>query len=187
MTSFHAQYGIGKTAESGISLWLQSRGWSVVPVYEKAENEYKGPQVFSASRRLVAPDMFVFKGPQVMWVEAKRKSAFTWHRKTGCFVTGIDRHHYHDYLELQKSSTLPLWIMFLQDGGQAKDSPPSPAGLFGNEIGYLSQHIHHEHDNWGRHGMVYWEIDALRRLCKFEDIEPWMMPAHSLVLRRGVS
>jgi hypothetical protein len=55
--------------------------------------------------------------------------------------------------------------MFLHDGGQAKDSPSeSPRGLFGNNINYLREHVNHTHQNWGRHGMVYWAIESLIKL-----------------------
>ena len=165
MTAFTRQLHYGVSAESAISRWLQGRGWSVMPVYEKLIDEGKGPQIFQASGPLIAPDLFVFNGQRAMWVEAKHKNAFTWHRITERWATGIDRRHYHDYLQVANSSPWPLWLLFLHDGGQAKDSPPaSPAGLFGNEIAILERCINHQSDNWGRSGMVYWAYESLRRL-----------------------
>jgi hypothetical protein len=136
-----------------------------MPVYEKLTDFGKGPQIFMAEGPLIAPDLFVFNGLKAMWVEAKHKTAFTWHRITECWTTGIDRRHYHDYLRVAATSPWPLWLLFLHEGGQAKDSPPdSPAGLFGDEIAALAQCVHHESDKWGTSGMVYWAYESLRRL-----------------------
>lgn len=161
MSAFARNLQSGKAGESAIAEWLKGRGWNVMPVYEKIIDEGKGPQVFSADRELVAPDLFVFNGQKCLWVEAKHKTGFTWHRLTKKWETGIDRRHYLDYLEVRKRSGIPLYLMFLHKGGQAKDSPPSPAGLFSAEILHLSENINHTDYRWGRSGMVYWAIETL--------------------------
>ena len=56
-----------------------------------------------------------------------------------------------------------------QSGGQAVDSPPdSPAGLYGNSLGYLRKHINH---TWNSPPMVYWNIGDLKYLAPLEEIE----------------
>lgn len=177
--SFQQQYEYGKAAESCIARWLMRRGFSVLPVYEKIITEGKGPQLFSTDGDFIAPDMLVIKSSrEVLFVEAKHKNAFSWHRKTQRFVTGIDWHHYQDYQKVAKKTGIPLWILFLQEGGIAKDAPlthsNSPRGLFGNEIEILIKKQNHCHGNWGRFGMVYWAIESdggvLRQIASYEDV-----------------
>lgn len=166
MTAFAQCLQAGKVAESVIARWLMGKGYSVLPVYEKAEQEYKGPQLFSCDGGLTAPDMLAMKPERIMFVEAKCKTGFTWSRKYQRFETGIDIKHYCDYLKVRESTGVPLWILFLQRGGAVKDAPAnrpnSPRGLFGGEILHLSQSESHRHENWGNGGMVYWATDYPR-------------------------
>lgn len=170
--SFQAKLKIGQAGESAISRWFQGRGFAVMPVYEKLIDTGKGPQLFLPNdRRLVAPDMFVFGDGKAWWIEAKHKTAFTWHRKSQRWVTGIDLRHYEDYLIVDSCTPWPVWLLFLQRGGQAKDSPAeSPSGLYGNRLDYLRQHESHRHDNWGPSGMVYWSIDRLKLMAPLSDV-----------------
>ena len=172
--TFSASLQFGKIGEGRIATWLRARGCSVLPVYEKEIHEGKGPTLFSVEGQLIAPDLLAFRTghkQDVKWIEAKTKSAFTWHRNTGCWTTGIDVRHYGDYLKVAGLSPWPVWLLFLHLQGQAKDSPQgSPVGLFGNELTYLSQHEHHRSDRWGCRGMVYWAHGSLRRLATLGDV-----------------
>ena len=141
----------------------------MLPVYEVEKGNFAGPRFFPSEHSpLVAPDMLTFANGEVIWIEAKHKTAFTWHRKTKRFVTGIDLNHYRDYLRIQEIVEQPVWLLFLHKGGQAKDSPPSPSGLYGNSLGYLKNHENHRHQNHGRYGMVYWAIHDLRKLAEYD-------------------
>lgn len=164
--------GFGIAGESLISKWLRHKGFGVLPVYEKTINTGKGPQLYLPKDTLIAPDLFAFKGQgRVGWIEAKHKTAFTWHRISRSWVTGIDLRHYKDYCRVDDETPWPVWLLFLHEGGAAKDSPPnSPAGLFGNSLGYLRNNEHHRHENWGKSGMVYWSIKALRLLASSEEL-----------------
>jgi len=165
---------IGKTGESKIAKWIISDGGQVLPVYEIAENQYKGPALYCEGTTLVAPDILMFKKGELRWVEVKTKSSFSWHRKTERFVTGIDLHHYADYLKVKDVTNTQLWLLFLQGLGIAKDTPDdkmAPTGLFGGEISDLKQNENHRHDNWGKHGMVYWAVDKLLKISNYEDID----------------
>jgi hypothetical protein len=171
--SFHESLVMGQAGESAIAGWLKRKGFAVMPVYEKELETGKGPQLFMANGELIAPDLFVFHpdNKKVLWIEAKHKSAFTWHKITGRWTTGIDLRHYQDYCRVADISPWPVWLLFLQRGGQAKDSPPdSPAGLFGNTLAYLRKHENHRHANWGPSGMVYWAKESLRELASLEDV-----------------
>lgn len=170
-THFQRALHTGKVGESLIACWLRSLGYNVMPVYEIEIDAGKGPRLFAAQGELIAPDMFVFKETRVRWVEAKHKSAFTWHRNTQRWVTGIDMKHYEHYLGISQVSPWPVYLMFLHQGGQAKDSPPnSPAGLFGGELSHLRENENHRHGNWGKGGMVYWSHDTLTRYATLDQV-----------------
>jgi len=168
MPSFKQSLEIGKTGESEIAKWLINRGSSILPVYEIAENQFKGPAVYSADNlSIIAPDMLIFKEGKATFIEAKHKEAFSWHRISQKWVTGIDLHHYLQYQKIEETLKVPVWIMFLHRGGKAKDSEKSPAGLFGNSLEFLAKNENHRHENWGKSGMVYWNIDSLKKLSDY--------------------
>jgi len=166
---FEQRLAQGRVGESLIARWLQRRGYNVLPAYEIVEAQFKGPRIFSAERDLVAPDFLAFRffreQKRVLWVEAKSKAAFTWHRLSGTYQDGIDKRHWLDYLELRQRVDWPLWLLFLHSpGGLAKDNPPGmrpPSGLFGNEVLRLAACINHEFDGMGSGGMVYWRCADL--------------------------
>lgn len=168
---FNNYFQIGAAGEALIASWFRSKGYTVLPIYEKTIDTGKGPQLYLPQKELIAPDFFVFKKDSCYWIEAKHKTAFTWHRITGHWVTGIDIKHYEHYLEVNRSTPWPVWLLFLHEGGQSKDDPPnSPAGLFGNTLDYLSRHENHRHDNWGKYGMVYWRYEDLILCASLEEI-----------------
>lgn len=165
MSSFAATLSYGDAGESAIAQRLRQRGFSVLPAYEKIISTGKGPQLYLPDGMLIAPDLLVFKGRNVLWIEAKHKTAFTWHRITERWCTGIDLRHYEQYQQVERHTPWNVWLLFLHDGGQAKDSPPnSPSGLFGNALSYLIRHENHRSMNWGNSGMVYWAVESLHRL-----------------------
>lgn len=147
---------------------------NVLPVYEKLDRDFKGPALYMADgSSLVAPDMLIFGKGKTLWVEAKHKTAFTWHRNSCEWVTGIDSHHYAQYLKVAQASEWPVWLLFLHGGGIAKDTPHdkrSPKGLFGDDIKILAGKVHHTHSNWGKHGMTYWAHHGLRLIASLNDI-----------------
>lgn len=174
--NFQEALETGKAGESLIARYFLEHGYSVLPIYKTSPCETKGPVLYSAmSGPLIAPDMLVFKGQQVLWIEAKLKTAFVWYRKAEKWITGINTHHYQQYLTIQEERPdWPIWLLFLQQNGIAKDTPEgkaSPTGLFGNALDYLSQHVTVEYprSEHGR-GMVCWEIDALKLLAPLADL-----------------
>ena len=172
--TFQRMLQMGKTGEGIIAQWMKRRGYSVLPVYEKEQGDYKGPALYTVEGSLIAPDMVVFRQDgKAVWIEAKTKSAFTWHRNTQRWVTGIDLRHYIDYLQVQQVSPWPVWLLFLHFPGQAKDSPTGcPHGLFGQSITYLQHHENHRHQNGGRGGMVYWAHDTFKKLAELQEVVP---------------
>lgn len=172
MNGFSACLSFGVIGEGEISKWLRSVGFNVLPAYEKEIDNGKGPRLFTASfGELITPDMLVFGNDKIIWVEAKTKTAFTWYRISQKWQDGIDEHHWNQYCEVSKISNWPVWIFFLhRPGGVAKDTPPErepPTGLYGNELSILETKIDHKSDKWGSSGMVYWNIDALRKIHSY--------------------
>jgi len=161
--TFKDNLKFGKTAESKIARFFLDKNYGVLPIYEKEILEGKGPTVFFQDKEIIGTDMLIFKGDKIYWIEAKHKTAFSWHRITSRWVTGIDIHHYENYIEIMKRTEWPVWLIFYHEGGQSKDSPEkSPEGLFGNELYFLIKNENHRSNNWGKHGMVYWSIDKLK-------------------------
>jgi len=179
---FEQRLALGKAGECLIAGWLRRKGYNILPAYDLAEPEFKGPRIFSATRDLVAPDLLAFRffkeQKRVLWVEAKSKAAFTWHRISQTYQDGIDKRHWLDYLELRSRMPWDLWLLFLHaPGGLAKDNPPGivpPSGLFGGEVLRLADCIDHESDRWGNGGMVYWRCADLtvngQPLATYEEV-----------------
>jgi hypothetical protein len=172
MSNFYNNLKQGLAGESLIASWLRKHGFTILPVYEKIIDTGKGPQLFLPGKKLIATDLLVWKQDGIFWIEAKHKTAFSLHRKTNKWVTGIDLHHYEHYQQIHKETPWRVWLMFLHEGGQAKDSPAnSPSGLFGNNLQVLSENEHHRHANHGSSGMVYWSHETLKKFASLEDIK----------------
>ncbi len=173
---FQSRLAFGQLAETAIARWLLLKGKLILPVYDAEYATGKGPRLFGAGESLVAPDMLTYSAKGFCWVEAKHKSVFTWHRKTGRWVTGIDSHHWKQYLLVREKVAVPLWLLFLHEKPHpdSRDLPycqgASPVGLFGGEILDLAKRINHTHANWGRHGMTYWSHSALTLLASLADV-----------------
>lgn len=170
LNNFSHQLKFGVIGENRISRWLKNRGNTILPIYETEINTGKGPRLYTPEENLIAPDMLILSDDGILWIEAKHKTAFTWHRISKKFVTGIDLRHYEDYCKIAERYPYEVWLMFLHEGGTAKDSPSSPSGLFANSLEYLKENENHRHDNWGKSGMVYWSIDNLKKLAEITEI-----------------
>lgn len=182
-TAFARSLSVGQLGESKIAQWLNRRGWAVLPVYDVEMNTGKGPRLFAPDDKLIALDMFAFHPSKraALWIEAKHKTVFTWHRISRKWTTGIDLRHYGDYLRIADMSPWPVWLLFLhsQDRTQRRDEPwPCPTGLFGQTLDYLRAHENHRHENWGRTGMVYWAHERLVQLATLAEING--VPANTI-------
>lgn len=203
--SFEQALSFGKVGESLIARYMMSRGHSVLPVYEIEKSHGKGPQLFSAKSGMVAPDMLVFTTGGALFVEAKHKTVFTWHRNSKQWTTGIDLRHYGDYLKVAKSTQLPVWLMFYHrcatpDMRDVQHGCPAecPTGLFGGELFSLVIDENHrslsfnparEFVGHGNSGMVYWAESSLKKIASVEEVESchlemaaWCPPPRRAVL-----
>ena len=181
---FQKNLAFGQMAESIIARWLKSRGNQVLPIYDIEYETGKGPRLFGPLHELVAPDLLVFGTHRIFWAECKRKSVFSWHRKTERWTTGIDLRHWLDYVKVQEATTTEIWLFFLHEcrDPDARDvrfgcPPASPTGLFGNPLSHLRNHVNHESSplhgttGWGRSGMIYWAVDQLRLFANLAEMK----------------
>jgi hypothetical protein len=164
---------IGKLGESQIANWLRAKhGLHILPAYEKQIGEYKGPTLYCAEGdTLILPDLLAFQGPKFIWFEAKNKSTFTWHRNTKNWQTGIDVRLYDQYLEVQKRTQIPVWLLFLQQAnGDTVLGERSPAGLYGQKLDILRTKEDHRGSFLDGTQMVFWNKAALLCLASLEEV-----------------
>lgn len=184
--SFKESLAQGRVAETYIAKWLMSRGASVMPAYEIEKSRFAGPQLFTKDNSFIAPDLLVFQTKGMLWVEAKHKSVFTWHRNSKQWTTGIDLHHYGQYMHVSKQTQIPVWLLFFHRedtpaSGDIRQGCPEkcPTGLFGGELfSLISQENHRsppitrvgeESTGHGKSGMVYWAERSLKKIASKED------------------
>lgn len=186
--NFAESLAIGKVGEGLIAKYMMSRGNSVLPVYEIEKATGKGPQLFFDCGEYVAPDMIVFTDGGVMFIEAKHKSVFSWHRKSMRWTTGIDLRHYEDYLLVSAKTKTPVWLLFYhkEDNPSANDLSfgcpnKCPTGLYGGNLAFLVSHENHRSLPYdfsrgsfvghGKSGMVYWSENILKKIATKEEVE----------------
>lgn len=181
--AFQKNLAFGQMAESQIARWLKVHGNQILPVYDIEYETGKGPRLFGALHELVAPDLLVFGSKRIFWAECKRKTVFTWHRKSRRWTTGIDIRHWNDYVKVAELTGVPIWLFFLHENltPDPRDikmgcPPECPTGLFGNSLEYLRHHVNHksparsEGTGWGASGMVYWAAKMLRTHASMDEI-----------------
>lgn len=176
---FSENLAFGQVGESAIARWCKSRGHCVLPVYEKEIDSGKGPRLFAPSGQIVAPDMMVI--PQfgdVVWIEAKHKTVFSWHRISRRWVTGIDLHHYQQYQEVEHRSARRVWMFFLHRSDTPAEidishgcPPQCPVGLFVQSLRRLMLSENHRSQRHGRSGMVYWAVESLKLQATLDEVE----------------
>ncbi len=173
--AFQKNLAFGQMAETAIARWLISRGAIVLPIYDIEYDTGKGPRLFSADMKLVAPDLLVWNKRQFLWIEAKHKSVFTWSRRHGHWQTGIDLKHWRDYQKVSQRTGCDIWLLFLHrcsrpDFRDREYCPPEcPTGLFGGTIERLTETFSHEDMRHGRSGMIYWNHKSLHAIASLKE------------------
>lgn len=166
---FKERLAFGQVAESQIEAWLIRRcNFAILPVYEGGR-ENKGPRFQTPKGAFILPDILAVRGQEVRWIEVKRKSRFSWYRVGGYWTTGIDKHHYAQYLQVSQMTSWPVYLLFLHSEKYSAGRQ-CPTGLFGGELKALTARIDHTSDRWGRGGMVYWRHETLTRFATLEEV-----------------
>jgi hypothetical protein len=175
---FQQQLAFGRIAETQIAAWLLRRGWAILPAYDIEYDSGKGPQLFTSASEFVTPDLLVIRGEQVKWVEAKHKEVFTWYRKKQRWETGIDAHHFKDYLRVAELTPWPVYLFFLHRNSRPHPRDlrygcpeRCPVGLFAREITELEPLARFD-SRHGNYGMVYWGVNDLggKPLATLEEV-----------------
>lgn len=173
---FKDALNFGIDGEDVISNYFMYIGFSILPACRIECQPYKGPRLQSKESETTLPDLFAISKTGSMWIEAKHKSGFTWYRSMnrhgvfGSFQTGIDLKVYEEYRKIANETPFDVYLMFLHEGGKAKDSPESPAGLWGDTIENLKKIEDHTSLNYGRSGMVYWNMCDLPQWATMEEL-----------------
>ena len=92
---------IGRAAQALIGWWLkdteESDGWHVTENMEVPDSH---------------PDFTLRRKDELMLVEAKGKSEFSYTNATHTNVAGIERRHLRRYVEHSENGTMPVYILF---------------------------------------------------------------------------
>lgn len=183
----------GMLGESLIAQYFISKGWSILPAYEKEIDTGKGPRVFTPTGEHIAPDLLMFRANSVVWIEAKHKSRFSWYGIGGYWVTGIDIRHFEDYCKLAQIIDWPILLLFFHRESDAWkedvkrwDCPPRcPTGLYCGDLTELKESYSHRSDKYGRGGMIYWDPEQhLRQLATIEEVTVAMLNRQMASTRR---
>lgn len=146
----------GRTGEEIVAEQLRLRNKGVIPSYDYCgKDRNKAPRLQFTWGWLVVPDLDVCGGGERFWCEVKTKAERSFHRLSGDYVHGIDKHHYKQYLEVERESGCRVLLFIVEeDTGLILYGP----------LGTLP--IHHETDKMGKGGMVYWDVEEFKELKK---------------------
>jgi hypothetical protein len=183
--TFKHQLSVGAAGESIVAAYFQSLGWTIQPVYEKFEQDHKGPRIFGQRRKYVAPDAMLIRydgtgRPRAGYIEVKTKAYWTYHGKSGKFQTGIDKHHCQEYEAVQRDTGIPVTLVFFHTSEQArfedvkKWACPSivddGTGLFLSELSQIARTDDIARGHASK-GMAYWNKTDLRRVAAMDQLK----------------
>lgn len=173
--TFQQSLAFGEIGENKIATWLRKQGNHLIPIYKKANDQFKGPRLLTyvdkntgKSKELIVPDFLCIRNSQASFIEAKHKTNFAWNRRNQTWVTGIDLKLYANYKEVSSCTGWPVWLLFLHSSSTPSSNDlkygcPSvcPHGLFGQELTFLGERELERSYRHGNSGMVYWSYEVL--------------------------
>ena len=162
MTPFreNPKFKWGEEFERALSVYLQSRGWGVLPVYDYSGDEDKAPKMHRVGGGLVLPDLFAARRGTSCWVEAKRKTRTDLHRITNTVETGIPLRLYRQYEQVRDESGIDVWLFF---GHEREDEVRCL------KVGEIEPRIY-AGSVMSRGGMAFFPWERLHFLCKLTDV-----------------
>ena len=112
----------GRAAEQRVALWLQERGWYVIPSYDYSGTDgNKAPRLQGLNVGHAVPDLDVASGGTRRWVEVKAKdranvwrSPMQWGRPN-VPEHGVDHGNDLDYLEVKRITGDEVWIAIYEE------------------------------------------------------------------------
>lgn len=117
MSAFDDKLRWGGEAERAVSLWLQRRGWYVLPTYDySGEDDNKAPKLEGQARSLVIPDLLAAQFSHgSCWLEVKRKTKADYTYTTGRHETGISLRLWNDYKDVAHESGIDASVIFVHE------------------------------------------------------------------------
>lgn len=113
--TFERQLSLGHRGERIIENVLLTRGAGVIRSYAYlSEGDDKAPRLHFLSGGYVLPDLDVCRESGRIWVEVKTLWAPARNRTFNCLVHGFKARLRSQYLEVQKRSGAPVWIVVLE-------------------------------------------------------------------------
>jgi hypothetical protein len=164
---FQKELARSREYEVAFSRWLEcERGFYTLPVFDCSGPHNKtAPALYGDNRRLVAPDIMACKNGTWSFFEIKLKERADLHRITGDYVTGLPLRNWQHYMEIQRVTRTPVWIVFVHLREQE---------VLADDITMMSSHhIHHE-STMDNGGTVFFRYSDLRRLMRLERLQEFM-------------
>ena len=171
-STFDEKLEFARHTERGVSEWLQSRGWYVLPTYDYsglAEN--KAPKMHGRDDSLVIPDLDICKGGERRWAEVKYKDQSTYHRKTGTVEHGISARLLSHYRAVQSSSGCDVWVLVIEAANEtAPHHVEESRVLLGAPLSELGDPRVYGGYKMGRSGMAFWPRERFRVFGEWDEI-----------------
>ena len=157
---FDDRLNFGVEGEDFAAAWARRLGFSVLPHQPCPPNGKGGPRILTPHHgELVAPDLPLWREGVPLLLEVKRKAAFTLHRATGAWVTGVEASYFEQYCRVWDVTGVRTFLGFVHDD--------DPAQLtLGGEVWQLAQRVHHQYPETGDSRMLYWDRRRLVNLAE---------------------
>lgn len=173
MNTFEQQLEWGEEGETQLCKWLNSfDDMSVMRVWAKIKNNIQvAPKIRIDGRYYSTPDIQVFQGDERVFVESKRMTGFTRHRKSSTWQIGIDKAKLMEYRFLQERLDQKIDLYFIVEGKKVTGTDQIyDSGIYRMNV---DEDIHHEWTMYANNRstlMVYWTEDKLTKLAEYDEV-----------------
>jgi hypothetical protein len=168
--TFHEKRRQGARLEHWLARWLQERGHTVIPTCDLPALGGVGPRILVPDGEAVAPDLLVISDGRPTWIECKAKTQPSWNRARGRWEHGIDLELGEAYLELEKATGVPVWVVVGERAHPGERYSPEPLVLGGRLLAARLPRlwkIGRVQDGWpraGRRGLL-WDRYQMAAWC----------------------
>jgi hypothetical protein len=116
-TKFEEKLAFGKIAEKEVEALYMDCGFSVIRSYDYNGEDNKSPRMFAKNKNYVLPDLDVSRAGVRKWLECKHYSQTPMNRRLGIHVHGIKKRLYNDYLNVQRETGTPVFLVIKEIEG----------------------------------------------------------------------
>jgi hypothetical protein len=144
----------GREAEQRVAVFLQRRGWYVIPTYDySGEDGNKAPKIQGSSDGFVIPDLDIAKAGSRKWAEVKAKAGPSFTCKTQSEDHGIGYRKWLHYKRCQRETGCHVWLFIIEESTQI---------LLAESLDVLGDGRLYSGDKMDKGGMVFWPREAFR-------------------------